>query len=93
MNIELLIKKKINALWQEFSEEEYCKFSPYSSAEIPDDGLIFVGINPSLTDKVKERLLKKNNIECEFHRLTYDVNIDYRYYKKFFDVAKKYNVF
>lgn len=89
MNIEVLIKEKINALWQEFSQEEYCEFSPYSIAEIPDDGLVFVGINPSLTAKVKERLIKKNDTQCEFHKLTYDVDIDYRYYKKFFDVAEK----
>ena len=89
MNIEVLIKDKINALWQEFGQEEYCQLPPYAMAEIPDNGLVFVGINPSLTDKVKERLLKRNDIRCEFHKLTYDVNIDYRYYKKFFDVAEK----
>ena len=89
INIELLVKDKINALWREFENEEYCQFSPNSIAEIPNDGLIFVGINPSMTDKVKERLIEKNDINCEFHKLTYDVNLDYRYFKKFFDVAEK----
>jgi hypothetical protein len=89
INIELLVKEKVNALWREFENEEYCRFSPNSIAEIPNDGLIFIGINPSMTDKVKERLIEKNDINCEFHKLTYDINVDYRYFKKFFDVAEK----
>jgi hypothetical protein len=89
INIELLVKEKVNALWREFETEEYCRFSPNSIAEIPNDGLIFIGINPSMTDKVKERLIEKNDINCEFHKLTYDINVDYRYFKKFFDVAEK----
>ncbi|WP_040282764.1 hypothetical protein [Psychroserpens damuponensis] len=89
INIELLVKDKINTLWREFGNEEYCRFSPNSIAEIPNDGLIFIGINPSMTDKVKERLIEKNDINCEFHKLTYNVERDYRYFKKFFDVAEK----
>ena len=60
INIELLVKEKVNALWREFGNEEYCQFSPNSIAEIPNEGLIFIGINPSMTDKVKERLIEKN---------------------------------
>ena len=89
MDIEILVKEKINALWKEFSEEEYCQFSPNSISEIPNDGLIFIGINPSMTDKVKERLIEKNDLNCEFHKLSYDVDVDYRYFKKFFDIAEK----
>lgn len=89
INIELLIKDKINALWKEFEDEEYCKFSPNSIAKIPNDRLIFIGINPSMTDNVKRRLIQKNDINCEFYNLTYDVNVDYRYFKKFFDIADK----
>jgi hypothetical protein len=89
INVELIVKDKINALWREFKNEEYCRFSPNSIAEIPNDGLVFIGINPSMTDKVKEKLFQKNDINCEFHKLTYDINVDYRYFKKFFDVSEK----
>jgi len=89
INIEILVKDKINALWKEFSNEEYCKFSPNSIAEVPNDGLIFIGINPSMTEEVKKRLFEKNDINCEFHKLTYDKNIDYRYFNKFFDISEK----
>jgi len=89
IEIRPLIENKINALWEEFKDEEYCQFSPSSIAEIPEDGLIFIGINPSMTNKVKQRLIEKNDISCEFNKLNYDVNLDYRYFKKFFDVAEK----
>jgi hypothetical protein len=49
MNLEILIKEKINSLWKEYKDEEFCQFPPLSMAEIPDDGLVFVGINPSLS--------------------------------------------
>ena len=62
INIELLVKDKINTLWSEFGNEDYCQFSPNSIAEIPKDGLVFIGINPSMTDKVKEQLIEKNDI-------------------------------
>ena len=89
INIENLVKDKINKLWREYADEEFCQFSPSSIAEVPDDGLIFIGINPSMIEKVRLRLIKKNDINCEFHKLIYDESKEYRYFKKFFDVAKK----
>lgn len=89
MNLEILIKEKINSLWKEYKDEEFCQFPPLSMAEIPDDGLVFVGINPSLSKVTKENFLKKNNTECEFRKLSYNVKQDYRYYKKFFEIAEK----
>lgn len=59
IDVKILIHDKINDLWAEFCEEEYCKFSPNSIANIPSEGLIFIGINPSITDKVKAELIKK----------------------------------
>lgn len=89
IDIKILVKDKINALWNEFSNEAYCEFSPNSIAEVPNDGLIFIGINPSMTDKDREILTEKNDLNCEFHKLTYDRDIDYRYFKKFFDISEK----
>ena len=89
INIENLVKEKINKLWCEFGDEEFCRFSPNSIAEVPDDGLICIGINPSLIEKVRLKLIEKNNIDCEFHKLTDDENKEYHYFKKFFDLGKK----
>ncbi|WAC01586.1 hypothetical protein N7U66_16780 [Lacinutrix neustonica] len=89
MNIRDLIETKVNALWQEFKAEDYCKFSPNSIAEVPDNGIIFIGINPSMIKKVRLKLIEKDDINCEFYKLTYDESKEYRYFKKFFDVARK----
>lgn len=89
INIEVLVKDKINQLWSEFESEKYCEYSPHSIAEVPKEGLIFIGLNPSMSEKVRLELIKKNDIRCKFHTLTYDVNRDYRYFKKFFTVAEE----
>ena len=89
IDIKSIVEDKINTLWKEFSEESYCQFSPNSIAEIPNDGLLFIGINPSITDEVKQKLIEKDDINCEFYKLSNDVNAEYRYFKKFFDVAEK----
>ncbi|MGJ8685751.1 MAG: hypothetical protein ACSHWW_14060 [Nonlabens sp.] len=89
IDIEILVKEKINELWKEFRIEEYCEFSPLSTSEIPSNGLVFVGINPSMSEEVKNRLNKKGDINCEFYKLTYDKNTEHRYFKKFFDISEK----
>lgn len=89
INIQNLAEKKINDLWSEFSGIELCKFPPNSSLEIPKSGLVFIGINPSMGVDERERLTIKNDLKCEFYKLTYDEKIDYRYFKKFFEVAKQ----
>lgn len=89
INIQNLVEDKINKLWCEFSNEEFCQFSPNSIAEVPNNGLIFIGINPSMPDNLRSELNKKNDINCEFYKLTYDEKTEYKYFKKFYDVAKK----
>lgn len=89
MNIKNLIEQEINDLWLNFSDLDICKTPPLSINEIPDSGIIFIGINPSLSNKERERLSNLRNRNCEFYELTYDENVDYRYFKKFFEVAKQ----
>ncbi len=89
MNIQNLVEDKLNNLWEEFEKEDFCEFSPNSILEVPNDGIIFIGLNPSLIEKVKKQLIEKNDIKCNFHKLIYDKNKEYRYFKKFFDVSEK----
>ena len=74
INIESLVEHRINQPWSEFKDEDYCQFSPHSIAEVPDSGIIFNGLNPSMTKKVRLKLIEKNDIACEFQTLTYDPN-------------------
>lgn len=89
VDIKGLIQEKINTLWIEFHNEEFCQFSPSSIAEVPDEGIIFIGINPSMIEKERLNLIDKNDINCEFYTFSYDETNEYRYFKKFFDIARK----
>jgi hypothetical protein len=42
-----------------------------------------------MSEKVRLKLIEKNDVTCKFHTLTYDKNKDYRYFKKFFTVAEQ----
>ncbi|WP_026709035.1 hypothetical protein [Flavobacterium frigidarium] len=92
INIENIVRDSVNKLWSEFSNEEFCKYSPHSIAEVPEEGLIFIGLNPSMIEKVRLRLVEKNDINCEFHKLNSDVDKEYRYFKKFFEVGETTNL-
>lgn len=89
INIRELVEERLNTLWEEFKDEEFCKLSPVSISKVPDNGLVFIGINPSLSKEERERLKNKDNNNCEFYKLHYDINSNYRYFKKFFDISEK----
>ncbi|MEX1002261.1 MAG: hypothetical protein WDZ35_09125 [Crocinitomicaceae bacterium] len=89
IDIQNIVEDSLNELWAEYKNEEFCKFSPNSIKEVPDNGLIFIGLNPSLIERVKKRLIEKNDISCSFHKLIYDKKKEYKYFHKFFEVAEK----
>ena len=89
INIQNIVEDRLNKLWKEFENEDFCKFSPNSIKEVPEDGLIFIGLNPSLIERVKKELIKKNDINCSFHDFIYDKEREYKYFHKFFEVAEK----
>jgi len=45
----------LEKLWKEHKGEEYAQTTPHALSEIPESGLLFVGINPSLTRNEQER--------------------------------------
>lgn len=89
LNIQDLIENKVNKLWYEFSELEICKIPPLAKLEIPDEGLIFMGVNPSLSNAERERQTSKSDKTCEFYQLKNEENNEHRYFKKFFDVSRQ----
>ncbi|WP_121667460.1 hypothetical protein [Mesonia aquimarina] len=92
IDVRETVEAKVNSLWKEFKGEEFCRFSPHSIAQVPEEGLLFIGINPSLNKKAEQKLIERNDIKCEFHTLTNDPNGEYRYFRKFFEVSKKTNL-
>lgn len=92
INIEELIKASINKLWIANKDKEYCTLPPYSVAKVPTEGILFIGINPSLSEKEEKRLLQSKDRNCEFHELLYDKEKEHRYFRKFFDISEQTNL-
>lgn len=90
LEIENLISEKITNLWKEFSENEFAKIPPLSVAQIPNNSLIFIGLNPSLSEVEKIRLLE-SNIKIEFYEHNFDKENNHKYFHKFIEIANKTN--
>lgn len=91
ISVKALTEDRLNSLWREFSNEEYCQIAPFCVDEIPEQGIIFIGINPSISESEREKL-KGRNIDCVFYKLSYDEKNAHKYFKRFFDVAEKTNM-
>jgi hypothetical protein len=84
MNTKEIVEEKINLIWKEYSTKDYCRFNPICVSEIPESGIIFIGLNPSLDKKLKPT----KNREVEF----YDIDDKHKYFKKFPIISNHKNV-
>ena len=89
-NIQNLITEKLTNLWQEFRENEFAKIPPLSVAEIPENSIVFIGLNPSISENEKIRLAE-NKIEIEFYPHRTNKEENHKYFHKFIDIAKETN--
>lgn len=74
----------LEKLWKEHKGEEYARYTPHALSEIPESGLLFIGINPSLT-RNKEELKKLIGTKPDFGT---EENKEHKYFKKFIEIAK-----
>lgn len=92
IDIQKMVESKINSLWGKHSDLDLCKYPANCTKEIPESGIVFIGLNPSMSAKEKVRLearIDKEDKACEFPLLTGDPNSDHQYFKKFYDIGKK----
>lgn len=89
MNLQELVEEKVNEIWKEHIDQPFCEIPPLSVKNIPEHGIIFIGINPSLDDKNRERLLNGNSLEIEFYNLKQDGQKNHRYFKKFAEIGEE----
>jgi len=92
LDVEHIVKNEINQLWSKYSKEAYCEVPPLSIGKINNSSLIFIGINPSLSKESRKELLKRENKNCDFYTLKYDINDSHKYFKKFYDISNKTNL-
>lgn len=74
----------LEKLWKQHKGEDYAQYTPHALSEIPETGLLFIGINPSLT-RNKEELKKLIGTKPDFGT---EENKEHKYFKKFYDIAE-----
>lgn len=74
----------LEKLWKEHKGEDYAQYTPHALPEIPKTGLLFIGINPSLT-RNKEELKKLIGTKPDFGT---EENKDHKYFKKFIEISE-----
>ena len=89
MNIKAIVEEKVNGIWKDYQDEPFCKIPPLSVSETLDNGIIFIGINPSLSEIERERLLGSKNASMEFYSLEQESNKNHRYFRKFSEIAQE----
>ena len=90
INIQDEITEKLTSLWQEFEENEFAKIPPLSVSEIPKNSIVFIGLNPSISENEKKRLTG-NKIEIEFYPHKANKEENYKYFYKFIEIAELTN--
>ncbi|GET31572.1 hypothetical protein PbJCM13498_04350 [Prolixibacter bellariivorans] len=87
MNIQELVEKEINDLWNLYGDKEFCKLPPLSVKEILDAGLMFIGINPSVSKNDRVKLIEEKEKRVGFYFLEHRDN--HKYFAKFTEIAEK----
>lgn len=84
INLENRLAIPLEKIWQQFEKESFCSYTPHALAELNADGILFIGINPSLT-RNKEELKRLMGTKPDFGT---DKNKGHKYFKKFFEIAE-----
>ncbi len=90
LEIENLISEKLTNLWAEFSENEFAKIPPLSVSEIPKSSILFIGLNPSLSESERIRLME-SDVKIEFYKHNSEKENNHKYFHKFIDIAEQTN--
>jgi hypothetical protein len=89
IKVEEIIKDKIDNLWRESTHEVTFNIPPLYIKEIPNTEIVFIGINPSLSDEGKKNLLAESNTTCRSYTLNHDSEDIHNYFKKFQLISKE----
>ncbi|MEO1053482.1 MAG: hypothetical protein AAFX87_22800 [Bacteroidota bacterium] len=92
IEVEKIVKAPISELWQEYSAQPFCEVSPLSVDSVPTQGIIFIGINPSLSSEDRDHLSSQPVKEIEFYSITPTQEPGHPYFKKFYEIANKSEV-
>lgn len=88
MKTKEIIENQINEIWNDYSFLPFCRYSPLAVSEIPETGIIFIGLNPSLDEKNKIELESNPDKSLKY----YDLDGEHKYFKKFPVIADCVNL-
>tara|TARA_B100001109_G_C18856513_1_gene471950 strand:+ start:766 stop:1764 length:999 start_codon:yes stop_codon:yes gene_type:complete len=91
MNIEGIVKAPLSELWDKYNAHKFTELPPLYPTVIKENGLVFIGINPSISEADRKQVLAdgKNAIQ------TYDLHGEHKqhsYFKKFIEISEKTNL-
>lgn len=93
MDIKSIAEQRISSIWKEFSDLELCKIPPLSVEKIDETGIVFIGINPSLSEEDRQSFLISENKKMGFYTLNTEGGENHKYFKKFADLATRTETF
>jgi hypothetical protein len=88
INIKDIVKPKLGELWKKHQDQPFCALPPFYPKEIKEDGIIFLGINPSISESDREQVLS----DGENAKQSYDLhgaNKYHSYFNKFIEISEK----
>ncbi|MFA9388755.1 MAG: hypothetical protein ACERKD_03055 [Prolixibacteraceae bacterium] len=89
LDIKQITEQRISEIWQEFSDLEMCKIPPLSVDEIDETGIVFIGINPSLSEDDRKHFFTNEEKAMGFYTLNTNGGENHKYFKKFADLSTK----
>ena len=88
MNIKSIVEEPLKEIWQEEIFHEFCQYPPMSVSSLPENAILFIGLNPSLSEKQKQ-ILSAN--QCQ-QLVFYDTSIEkHSYFNKFKEIGNHLN--
>ena len=88
MDIRKVIEEPVNKIWEKYKDLSIVP--PLAVSEVPENGIIFIGINPSLGEKDRLELEKVEDKKIEFYPSPSNNNEKpHPYFKKFIKIHEE----
>jgi hypothetical protein len=88
INVKQIVEKTLNDLWRKYKGETFCELPPLYPKEIKENAIVFIGINPSISEKDKQEILNKKGDVDHFYDL-HGGHKTHPCFKKFIDISEK----
>ncbi len=86
--VKEIVEEKLNQLWRHYKDKYFCELPPLYPKEIKKNAIVFIGINPSISENDRKEMLDKKNDVDHFYDLHGGHN-QHKYFKKFIDISKQ----